>query len=204
MAEIDGASSLKILTKVKLPLLLPSILKASFLVFSYCFTSFGVILGIGGIGFSTIEVEIATTLFSSFDFSKAFALGILQFILLFTVNYFSELAETHQLQEEYKIKNEKISFFTKFMAVFYLFFEYSIVLISVFFAFIDKNTGKFTIKYFLKLFTKDFNENYPVYKAFFNSTIISIVTALLTIVFVYFFHFGFSTIHQFLQIRQFL
>lgn len=187
MSEIDGASSIKILTAIKLPLLLPSILKASFLVFSYCFTSFGVILGIGGIGFSTIEVEIATTLFSSFNFSKAFALGILQFILLFSVNYFSELAETHQLQDEYKLKKEKVSIYTQIISVLYLIFEYSIVLISIIFAFVDKSTGKFTLKYFLKLFTREFNDSYPIYKAFLNSSIISGITALLTIIFVYFF-----------------
>ncbi len=187
MSQIDGASPTKIFTNIKFPLLLPSILKASFLVFSYCFTSFGVILGIGGIEFSTIEVERATTLFSSFNFSKAFALGILQFLLLFSVNYFSELAETHQLQDEYKLKKEKVSIYTKLIAIIYLVFEYSIVLISIVFAFIDKSTGKFTIKYFLKLFTKDFNDSYPIYKSLINSSLISAITALLTIAFVYFF-----------------
>ena len=43
------------------------------------------------------------------------------------------------------------------------------------------------MKYFLKLFTREFNDNYPIYKAFLNSSIISGITALLTIIFVYFF-----------------
>lgn len=186
-AELDGANALQIFLMIKLPIIWPSILRAGFLVFSYCFTSFGVILGIGGIKYSTIEVEIATTLFSSFNFSKAFALGILQFLFLLIVNFTSHKVENYELTGEFQAKKEKIGFFTRIVSLIYLSFEYIFVLTALVFGFVDKSTGKLTFKYFTKLFTKEFNEKYPILEAFFNSAGIAIVTAFLTIVFVYFF-----------------
>lgn len=186
-AQLDGATVNQIFFKIKLPLLMPSLLRASFLVFAYCFTSFGVILGIGGIKFSTIEVEIATTLFSSFNFSKAFALGLIQFIFLFLINFLSDKSENYELNGEFYIKNEKTSFFTKIITFVYLVFEFSIIFVSIVFSFVDKTTGILTIKYFTKLFTSDFNEKYPIIKSFLNSSLISSLTAFFTIVFVYFF-----------------
>ena len=54
-----GASPLKIILTVILPLAVPSILAASFLVFMYCFTSFAVVLVLGGgPNTTTLAVEI--------------------------------------------------------------------------------------------------------------------------------------------------
>jgi len=54
-----GASPLKIILTVILPLTVPSILAASFLVFMYCFTSFAVVLVLGGgPKTTTLSVEI--------------------------------------------------------------------------------------------------------------------------------------------------
>jgi len=54
-----GASPLKIILTVILPLTIPSILAASFLVFMYCFTSFAVVLVLGGgPTTTTLAVEI--------------------------------------------------------------------------------------------------------------------------------------------------
>jgi len=54
-----GASPLKIILTVILPLTVPSILAASFLVFMYCFTSFAVVLVLGGgPNTTTLAVEI--------------------------------------------------------------------------------------------------------------------------------------------------
>lgn len=57
-ARTLGASPLQALREVTLPLLRPSILAATLLVFLFDFTSFGVILLLGGPHFSTLEVEI--------------------------------------------------------------------------------------------------------------------------------------------------
>ena len=54
-----GASPLKIILTVIFPLTIPSILAASFLVFLYCFTSFAVVLVLGGgPNTTTLAVEI--------------------------------------------------------------------------------------------------------------------------------------------------
>ncbi len=53
-----GASSVRTFLEITLPLLRPSILAASLLVFLFDFTSFGVILLLGGPRFATLEVEI--------------------------------------------------------------------------------------------------------------------------------------------------
>lgn len=53
-----GADSLQVFWRVTLPLLRPALLAASLLVFLFDFTSYGVILLLGGPRFSTLEVEI--------------------------------------------------------------------------------------------------------------------------------------------------
>lgn len=55
-----GASPFKVLREVTLPLLRPAILSAALLVFLFDFTSFGVVLLLGGPRFATLEVEIYT------------------------------------------------------------------------------------------------------------------------------------------------
>jgi len=57
-AKMLGANRWKVFSRVSMPLLLPSILSAAVLVFLFDFTSFGVILLMGGARFTTIEVEI--------------------------------------------------------------------------------------------------------------------------------------------------
>jgi thiamine transport system permease protein len=78
-----GADSLRVWTHVTLPLLRPSILAASLLVFLFDFTSFGVILLLGKGQFSTIEVEIYIQAVKFLNLPLAALLAIIQ--LLFTL-----------------------------------------------------------------------------------------------------------------------
>lgn len=57
-ARMMGADGSKVLRHITLPLLRPSLLAATALVFLFDFTSFGVILLLGGPTFATLEVEI--------------------------------------------------------------------------------------------------------------------------------------------------
>ncbi|MDK2900672.1 MAG: thiamine transport system permease protein, partial [Thermosipho sp. (in: thermotogales)] len=57
-AKLDGANNLLIFFKIEIPLILSSILKAFLLTYVYTFTSFSVVLILGGIKYSTIEVAI--------------------------------------------------------------------------------------------------------------------------------------------------
>ncbi len=84
-----GAAPPRLLWKVTGPLLRPSILAAALLVFIFDFTSFGVILLLGGPGFSTLEVEIYLQAVQFFNLPLAAVLSLVQLLctLVFSVLY---------------------------------------------------------------------------------------------------------------------
>jgi len=77
-AEMLGASPWQSFREITLPLLLPAIGSASILVFIFCFTSFGVILILGGPGYATMEVEIYRQTVQLFNLPMAAALSLIQ------------------------------------------------------------------------------------------------------------------------------
>jgi thiamine transport system permease protein len=81
-ARVLGATGRVVFFRVTLPLLAPAILAASLLVFIFCFTSFGVVLILGGPRLATIEVEIFRQAVHLFNLPVAAALSLVQ--LLFT------------------------------------------------------------------------------------------------------------------------
>lgn len=70
---------------VALPLLLPSIGGAAMLAFLFNFTSFGVVLMLGGPGYATLEVAIYTQVFDRFNLPMAGVLAIVQLIVTWLV-----------------------------------------------------------------------------------------------------------------------
>lgn len=82
-ARMLGARPRDVLWQVTLPLLAPAIAAAALLVFVFCFTSFGVILILGGPRFATLEVEIYRQTVNLFNLPLAGALSIVQ--ILFTL-----------------------------------------------------------------------------------------------------------------------
>ena len=79
-ARALGASPWIAFREVTLPLLLPSILASSLLVFLFDFTSFGVILMLGGPGFSTLETEVYYQALQRLNLPMASIISILQLI----------------------------------------------------------------------------------------------------------------------------
>lgn len=77
-ANVLGAGRWRSLRYITLPLLMPAILTAALLVFIFDFTSFGVVLVLGGPKFATLEVEIYHQAISLFNMPMAAALSILQ------------------------------------------------------------------------------------------------------------------------------
>ncbi|HEY53212.1 MAG TPA: iron ABC transporter permease [Caldilineae bacterium] len=67
------------------PLLLPAIIAASLLVFLFNFTSFGVILILGGPGFATLEVEIYRSAVRLFNLPVAAVLALVQMAFTLTL-----------------------------------------------------------------------------------------------------------------------
>ena len=82
-ARVLGASPWQAFRTVTLPLLRRSILSAALLVFLFDFTSFGVILMLGGPGFATLEVAIYTQALHYLNLPMAGLLSIIQ--LVFTL-----------------------------------------------------------------------------------------------------------------------
>jgi thiamine transport system permease protein len=73
-----GASRWRTFREVTLPLLRPAIASAAAIVFLFTFTSFGVVLILGGPGLATIEVEIHRYTTQLLDLEVASVLAILQ------------------------------------------------------------------------------------------------------------------------------
>jgi len=90
-AAVLGANRRQVFWHVTLPALAPALLAAALLIFLFTFTSFGVILILGGPGFATIETEIYRQAVVYLKFPVAAALSIVQIVFTYVVM----LAYTH-------------------------------------------------------------------------------------------------------------
>ncbi len=105
-----GANDHQTWMHVVLPLLKPSILAATLLVFLFDFTSFGVILLLGGPQFSTLEVEIFKQAIQRLNLPFAGILALIQLICTLVVSilytdWFSRT--TRQISPRADIYNER-------------------------------------------------------------------------------------------------
>jgi thiamine transport system permease protein len=82
-ARVLGARTRDVWWHVTLPLLAPAVAAAALLVFIFCFTSFGVILILGGPRFATIEVEIYRQTVNLFNLPVAATLSLIQIVFTF-------------------------------------------------------------------------------------------------------------------------
>lgn len=78
-----GAGPINQFRYITLPLLMPAIFAASTLVFIFCFSSFGIILILGGPSYSSIETEIYRQAAHMFNLPMASLLSLLQ--ICFTI-----------------------------------------------------------------------------------------------------------------------
>lgn len=77
-ARVLGAGRVRVLREVLLPRLAPALWGAAGIVFLFCFTSFGVILTVGGAGHPTVETEIWRYATQRTDFTTSAALALTQ------------------------------------------------------------------------------------------------------------------------------
>lgn len=84
-ARVLGAGRWRAFWHVTLPLLMPAVLAAALLVFIFDFTSFGVVLVLGGPRFATLEVEIYRQTVDLFNLPLAAALALVQILFTFTL-----------------------------------------------------------------------------------------------------------------------
>ncbi len=78
----EGARPLQLFWHIYLPLIKHHILRAAYLVFSFCFASLLIVLSLGGLRHATLEVEISHALRGSGDFGKALVFGLVQWTIL--------------------------------------------------------------------------------------------------------------------------
>jgi thiamine transport system permease protein len=112
-ARVLGASRWQAFRRITLPLLVPSLLAAAALVFLFDFTSFGVILILGGPAFSTLETEIYAQALQAFNLPAASLLSILQIVstlaLVVISSRLSERAESATLKVGYQPARKPVS-----------------------------------------------------------------------------------------------
>lgn len=94
-ARTLGASSRRVFLNVSLPLIMPAVLAAAMLVFIFCFTSFGVVLILGGPRLATIEVEIYRQAVHLFNLPMAAALSLVQMLFTFALMGLYTTLERH-------------------------------------------------------------------------------------------------------------
>jgi len=81
VATALGSKGVHFFKNVTFPQISSAILASSILTFLYCFTSFAIVLSLGGIQFRTIEVQIYSLYFYSYDYSQAAALALIQLLI---------------------------------------------------------------------------------------------------------------------------
>lgn len=87
-AQMLGASPWRAFWEVTFPALRPAIMAAAVLVFVFCFTSFGVIVILGGPQFATLEVEIYRQTLNFLNLPVAAVLSIWQIVFTFILMWF--------------------------------------------------------------------------------------------------------------------
>jgi thiamine transport system permease protein len=79
-AAVLGASPRQVFLTVTLPALRPALVSAASVVFLFCATSFGVVLTLGGLRYSSVETEIYLLTTQLLDLQAAAALSIVQLV----------------------------------------------------------------------------------------------------------------------------
>ncbi len=80
-ARVLGANRFQTAMYVTIPLLVPSVLASSLLVFIFDFTSFGVVLLLGGPAFATLEVEIFIQATQMLNLRLATIMSLIQILM---------------------------------------------------------------------------------------------------------------------------
>jgi thiamine transport system permease protein len=98
-ARTLGASPLKLFTTVTLPLLSKAITNAALIVFTLCFTSYGVVRILGGPSRSTLETEIYFRAIQLGDVSGAMLLSALQILIIVSLFVVTTRASRNRFEQ---------------------------------------------------------------------------------------------------------
>ncbi|MFH1391674.1 MAG: iron ABC transporter permease [Candidatus Diapherotrites archaeon] len=158
-AKTLGANKVQVFLKITLPQLIPSLAASASLVFIYTFMSFAIVLTLGGLQFSTFEVEIYRQITRNFNFEIGALLAFFQFLILSIVGYsYIYFSKKYAIKSSLNIeKPKKLNFasakgFCESLLILGGITFIVLPLISlVFFAFFDQKLGQFSLKAFEKI-----------------------------------------------------
>ena len=162
-AQVLGANRIKSVVFVTIPLIMPAILAAAILVFIFDFTSFGVILILGGPKFGTMEVEIYYQTIGLFNLPTAAVLSLIQlfFTLLLTIIYTrlsNKISKPLSLTSTKSSQNKLVSHKSKFFAGVILLLLISLTLLPLISLIVKSFVSSYYIDHSINnhLFTLDF------------------------------------------------
>lgn len=198
-ARVLGANAWQRFRRVTLPLLKPSILSALLMVFLFDFTSFGVILLLGGPSFSTLEVEIYKQTTQMLDLPMAGILSTVQLVITFCIAALTmRWGKSGNVSFLPDIKNERLhkpnTLFQKtllvillvFIVLFFILPEVSLLLRSLVRMEADRTqlgqiTGGFTLDFYKELFQNTRRSLFyvPPIQALKNSILYALTTTLI-------------------------
>ena len=189
-AQMLGASPRRAFWTVTLPLLRPSVMAAAVLVFLFCFTSFGVILILGGPQFATLEVEIYRQSVQMFNLPVAAALSIVQIGFTFILMWYytriqAQTSHPVKLKSQLAAQKPIRTFKDKFIVYGNLTFMFLLLGLPLLALVARSFAGRdgLTLRFYQELFVNRQNSLFfvPPAEAIFNSTIFALATVLLAV-----------------------
>jgi thiamine transport system permease protein len=188
-ARILGCHGWRLWWLVRLPFLRPIIMATTAIVFLFTFTSFGVILILGGPRFATLEVEIYRQAIGLFDLPVAAALSILQIgamlvLLVFYTRFQRQIPGDLQSAAEIAVPvsntRERIEVSVTISAITLFLFT---PLLSLVLRSITQGSSGFTLRYYLLLFQSNRASilPFPPVETVVNSLLFAAATALIAV-----------------------
>ncbi|HAA85136.1 MAG TPA: iron ABC transporter permease [Kosmotogaceae bacterium] len=179
-ARIDGSSYLKTFLFVELPLVMPALIASTILIFSYCFTSFAVVLILGGSQYATLEVAIYMYLRLLARPEIAVALACVQFGFIFAFGLtmsFLEKRESFEYEGSYIRKSSRLFYYI----VFYVLFQALPVAAALLGSILDLGRMQFVFSGLLDLFRGESVSliGTTVARALSNSLLLSLTASIL-------------------------
>ncbi|MDK2951315.1 MAG: thiamine transport system permease protein [Kosmotogales bacterium] len=183
---IQGAGPIIRFFKIELPFLLSSITSGLILAFSYSFTSFAVVMILGGSQYATLEVSIYMYLKLLGKPNIAIIISIIQFAFLVLFGLLINAMDKQYTSEGPVISKKRCkNFFLKIYSSFYALFEWVPVFLAIVIPFYNFNKNEFSIDNFINVFKMDMSNIIGVKSIFntiFNSVFFSLAAAVLSIV----------------------
>ncbi len=187
MANLEGASRFERFWYIELPLIAPAIGSAFALSYLYCFTSFAVVLILGGVRFSTIEVSIYMYLKVLLDFESALSLTFFQMIFVVLASLIFLMLSNKSQQyfgEPFKEKKPGWSYFYIAIVGFLVFLPLTMASVGGFLRY----GGTFTVENFKRLFSQSVewiigaNAESVIFYSIFLSFSVSLIVCLLGLI----------------------